>query len=103
MKVLEMFMVVQKNSQLLMPSDVSTRVGFFDRFAGRAALFASRAPFFAFCVLLVALWLLQGFITIVIKGDQCVYDFLYVASPEDFAAGREEFRAFVESVNGSVR
>ena len=40
---------------------------------------------------------------IVIKGDQCVYDFLYVASPEDFAAGREEFRAFVESVNGSVR
>src|SRR3984893_301959 len=40
---------------------------------------------------------------IVIKGDQCVYDFLYVASPEDFAAGREEFRAFVESVNGSTR
>jgi len=37
------------------------------------------------------------------QGDQCVYDFLYVASPEDFAAGREEFRAFVESVNGSVR
>src|SRR5438876_7031022 len=62
-------MVVQKNSQLLMPSDVSTRVGFFDRFACRAALFASRAPFFAFCVLLVALWLLQGFITILIKGD----------------------------------
>src|SRR5216684_8651279 len=64
-----MFLVMQKNSQLLMPSDVSTRVGFFDRFAGRAALFASRAPFFAFCVLLVALWLLQGFITILIKGD----------------------------------
>jgi len=62
-------MVVRKNSQLLMPSDVSSRVGFFDRFAGRAALFASRAPFFAFCVLLVALWLLQGFITILIKGD----------------------------------
>src|SRR2546422_8191263 len=62
-------MVVQKNTQLLMPSDVSSRVGFFDRFAGRAALFASRAPFFAFCVLLVVLWLLQGFITILIKGD----------------------------------
>lgn len=62
-------MVMQKNSQLLMPSDVSTRVGFFDRFAGRAALFASRAPFFAFCVLLVVLWILQGFITILIKGD----------------------------------
>ena len=52
-----------------MPSDVSTRVGFFDRFAGRAALFASRAPFFAFCVLLVMLWLLQGLITILVKGD----------------------------------
>jgi hypothetical protein len=52
-----------------MPSDVSTRVGFFDRFAGRAALFASRAPFFAFCVLLVLLWLLQGLITILVKGD----------------------------------
>src|SRR5437899_5135219 len=64
-----MFMVVQKNSQLLMPSDVSTRVGFFDRFAGRASLFASRAPFFAFCVLLVVLWLVQGFITILLKGD----------------------------------
>lgn len=69
MKVLETFIVVRKNSQLLMPSDVSSRVGFFDRFAGRAALFASRAPFFAFCVLLVALWLLQGFIMILIKGD----------------------------------
>src|SRR5437870_3027758 len=64
-----MFMVVQKNSRLLMPSDVSTRVGFFDRFAGRAALLASRAPFFAFCVLLVVLWLLQGLVTILVKGD----------------------------------
>jgi len=39
-----------------MPSDVSTRVGFFDRFAGAAALVASRASFFAFCVLLVVVW-----------------------------------------------
>ncbi len=41
---------------VLMPSDVSNRVGFFDRFAGGAALVASRATFFAFCVLLIALW-----------------------------------------------
>ena len=60
---------MRKNAHLYMPSDVSTRVGFFDRFAGRVALFASRAPFFAFCVLLVVLWLLQGLITILIKGD----------------------------------
>ena len=39
-----------------MPSDVSSRVGFFDRFAGAASQLASRAPFFAFCVLLIMLW-----------------------------------------------
>ena len=48
-----------------MPSEVSSRVGFFDRFAGWAAILASRAPFFAFCLLLVVIWLLQGFVTIV--------------------------------------
>src|SRR3954465_13587631 len=41
---------------VLMPSEVSSRVGFFDRFAGSAALLASRAFFFTFCVLLVVLW-----------------------------------------------
>jgi low affinity Fe/Cu permease len=39
-----------------MPSDVSQRVGFFDRFAGVAAQLASRAAFFAFCVLLIVVW-----------------------------------------------
>ena len=39
-----------------MPSEVSQRVGFFDRFAGWAALVASRAYFFAFCVLLIVVW-----------------------------------------------
>ena len=39
-----------------MPSDVSTRVGFFDRFAGWASTAASRATFFAFCVLLIIVW-----------------------------------------------
>jgi low affinity Fe/Cu permease len=41
---------------VLMPSDVSQRVGFFDRFAGVAALVASRAVFFSFCVLLIVVW-----------------------------------------------
>ena len=41
---------------VLMPSEVSSRIGFFDRFAGRASLVASRAVFFALCVLLVVLW-----------------------------------------------
>ena len=41
---------------VLMPSEVSERVGFFDRFAGWAAHIASRAAFFAFCVLLIVVW-----------------------------------------------
>jgi len=41
---------------VLMPSEVSSRVGFFDRFAGGAALIASRATFFAFCALLIIVW-----------------------------------------------
>jgi hypothetical protein len=40
---------------------------------------------------------------IVVKGDQCVYDFLYVAPPETFESGRADFQTFVESVNGSAR
>ena len=44
---------------------MSTRVGFFDRFAGVTAQVASRAPFFAFCLLLVILWLIQGLVKIV--------------------------------------
>jgi len=49
---------------ILMPSDVSSRVGFFDRFAGYTAQIASRAPFFAFCLLLVLVWLIQGAVKI---------------------------------------
>jgi low affinity Fe/Cu permease len=53
-------------SFVLMPSEVSTRVGFFDRFAGFSAVIASRAPFFAFCLLLVLAWLVQGLVTIIV-------------------------------------
>ncbi|MDQ1424288.1 MAG: hypothetical protein QOD72_1786 [Acidimicrobiaceae bacterium] len=52
-------------SPALMPSEVSSRVGFFDRFAGLTARMASRAPFFAFCLLLVIIWLFQGAVKIV--------------------------------------
>jgi low affinity Fe/Cu permease len=41
---------------VLMPSEVSSRIGFFDRFAGGASLIASRAVFFAVCVLMVVVW-----------------------------------------------
>jgi low affinity Fe/Cu permease len=46
----------QENRTVLMPTEVSTRVGFFDRFAGMASLVAGRAAFFAFCVLLIVVW-----------------------------------------------
>jgi low affinity Fe/Cu permease len=39
-----------------MPSDVDGDIGFFDRFAGGASRVSSRAPFFAFCVLLIVVW-----------------------------------------------
>ncbi len=39
-----------------MPSEVTGTPGFFDRFAGAASTVASRAPFFAFCVLLIVVW-----------------------------------------------
>jgi low affinity Fe/Cu permease len=41
---------------VLMPTDVSTRVGLFDRFAGVSSRVAARATFFTFCVLLVVVW-----------------------------------------------
>src|SRR4051812_25120826 len=49
--------MASEHKPVLMPSDVSSRVGFFDRFAGGAALLASRATFFAFCVLLIIVWI----------------------------------------------
>src|SRR5215210_7176153 len=48
--------MTEESGTVLMPSEVSSRVGFFDRFAGHAAQLASRAWFFAFCVLLILLW-----------------------------------------------
>lgn len=39
-----------------MPSEISARVGAFDRFAEGASRLASRAWFFCFCALLVVLW-----------------------------------------------
>ena len=54
---------------ILMPTEVSSRVGFFDTFAGLAARLASRAPFFAFCLGLVVIWLVQGVTLIVSRGS----------------------------------
>lgn len=58
-----------QSDRVLMPTEVSSRVGFFDRFAGGAAHLSSRAPFFAFCLMLVILWLVQGLVTVLAKGN----------------------------------
>src|SRR5688572_26988058 len=52
-----------------MPSQVLGELGFFDRFAQRASDTASRAPFFALCVLLVVVWLVQGAFGIIVSGS----------------------------------
>jgi|SRR4051812_23417407 low affinity Fe/Cu permease len=39
-----------------MPTDASTELGAFDRFAAAASTLVGRAPFFAGCVALVLLW-----------------------------------------------
>src|SRR5690349_19203827 len=49
-------MPTHKDQPVLMPSEVSQRLGFFDRFAGACSLMASRAYFFSFCVLLILIW-----------------------------------------------
>src|SRR5262245_11274099 len=46
----------ERQDQAIMPSDVSRRIGIFDRFAGWASGIVGRAVFFAFCVLLVVIW-----------------------------------------------
>ena len=45
-----------RERHVLMPTDVSSRVGIFDRFAGLASDIAGRAAFFAFCLLLIIVW-----------------------------------------------
>jgi low affinity Fe/Cu permease len=52
----------------LMPSDVSSRVGTFDRFAGLSAKLASRAPFFIACIALVLAWLVEGIVKMTSGG-----------------------------------
>jgi hypothetical protein len=44
-----------------------------------------------------------GVEAVVVKGERCVYDFLYVAPEASFDTGRGDFRAFVESFSGAVR
>jgi low affinity Fe/Cu permease len=44
------------NSRGTMPTEASSELGMFDRFAAAASALVGRAPFFAACVLLVVVW-----------------------------------------------
>src|SRR3954451_19156359 len=67
------------------PSEVDEHVSLFDRFAGHASTFVSRAPFFAFCVLLVVFWLPTLFVVnldtsqLIINTATTIITFLMVA------------------------
>jgi low affinity Fe/Cu permease len=68
------------------PSDVTGALSFFDRFAGHAANVASRAPFFALCVLLVLVWAPSYFVfrdlntwQLIINTATTIVTFLLVA------------------------
>jgi low affinity Fe/Cu permease len=48
--------MTNRHDPVLMPSEVSSRVGPFDRFAGLSSMIASRAVFFTVCVILILVW-----------------------------------------------
>lgn len=69
-----------------MPSSVDERLSWFDRFAGWAAVVASRAAFFVFCVGLVLVWAPSFFVfgsvdtwQLVINTATTIVTFLMVA------------------------
>jgi hypothetical protein len=68
-----------------MPSGVTGSIGFFDRFAGMASSYASRAPFFAACVALIIIWAPSYFLfpldtwQLIINTATTIITFLLVA------------------------
>src|SRR4051812_17380265 len=86
-----------------MSSDVPT-LGFFDRFATKVAHFVSRAPFFAFCVLLVVVWAPSFFVIgnvdtwqLVINTLTTIVTFLLVALLQNTQSRAD--RALQEKLN----
>lgn len=60
-----------------MPSSVSPHLGPFDRFASAAGRLVSQAPFFAFAVLMVVAWLLEGAARVLMSGPKAFLDQVY--------------------------
>ena len=69
-----------------LPTEVSGEKTAFDRFAGACARIVSRAPFFAFCVLLIVVWAPSYFLVgnldtwqLIINTATTIITFLMVA------------------------
>ena len=60
-----------------MASSVSHEVGPFDRFASAAGRLVSQAPFFAFAVLMVAAWVVEGAVRVAVSGPKAFLDQVY--------------------------
>jgi len=60
-----------------MPSSVSHHVGLFDRFASATGRLVSQAPFFAFAVLMVVAWLVEGAVRVALSGPKAFLDQVY--------------------------
>ena len=67
------------------PTEVAGQLSPFDRFAGACSRGASRAPFFAFCVLLIVVWAPTGMVLkvdtwqLIINTATTIITFLLVA------------------------
>jgi len=71
-------------------NEFGTGIGFFDRFAGRAARFASKPWFFGLCLLMVIIWVLSDFV--IGKGDVPTKDKIFEGA---YALGGDDLGGLV--------
>ncbi|KAF0835751.1 low affinity iron permease family protein [Nocardia caishijiensis] len=86
-----------KSNKATMPSDISDHKTFFDRFATGASDFASKAWFFAACLILVLLWAPSVFLfpsidtwQLVINTVTTIVTFLLVALLQNTQARNDD-------------
>ena len=105
----------KKAKPAVMPTDVDSKVGWFDRFASGASKIVSRAWFFAFCVLLVVVWapsiaLIRSISTwqLIINTATTIITFLLVALLQNTQersdnAIQEKLNAIADSLSDLMR
>lgn len=78
-----------QKEKVILPSQVTDEVGWFDKFAERATSLVARAPFFACCVVMVLLWVPTLFVLpvdssqLIINTSTTIITFLMVALLEN--------------------